>query len=100
MAIEAGTRLAHYEIAGQRDEALAAVAEVERRIEQGKSPRIEPAQIYLGLDDRDRVLEILERAPEAGVSFQPYLWPEYEAFHSDPRFQAVLVKFGLPRPPR
>lgn len=58
-------------LAGQREEALAAVAEVERRIEQGKSPRIELAQIYLGLDDRDRVLEILGRAPEAGVSFQP-----------------------------
>jgi hypothetical protein len=31
------------------------------------------------------------------VSFQPYLWPEYEPLFDNPRFIAVLEKFGLPQ---
>jgi hypothetical protein len=85
-------------LAGHYEETRRVLAEVQRRVEESKSPTLELAQIYLGLGERDRVLEILERAQQPGVSFQPYLWLEYEAFHSDTRFQAVLLKFGLPLP--
>jgi tetratricopeptide (TPR) repeat protein len=88
-------------LAGRRADALRDLAELKRRVERGASAPIEPAQIHLGLGDREAVLETLERAPEAGVSFQPYLWPEYETYHSDPRFRAALEKFSLPlRPSR
>lgn len=87
-------------LAGRREEALRDLSELKQRVERGESARVELAQIHLGLGDRERVLETLEQSPEAGVSFQPYLWPEYEAYHSDPRFLAILAKFGLPRPPQ
>ncbi|HXV59461.1 MAG TPA: hypothetical protein VEK15_02120 [Vicinamibacteria bacterium] len=86
-------------LAGKRDEALRELAELEKRVAEGKSSPIELAQIHLGLGDRERLLEILEKANESGVSFQPYLWPEYEEYHDDPRFRKVLEKFSLPLPP-
>ena len=86
-------------LAGRREEALRDLGELKRHVERRESPRVELAQVYLVLGDRERVLETLEQSPAAGVSFQPYLWPEYEAYHSDPRFLAILGKFGLPPPP-
>jgi TolB-like protein/Tfp pilus assembly protein PilF len=87
-------------LAGRREEALRDLAKLEQRVASGESPGIERAQVYLGLGDHEGVLAVLEEASEADVSFQPYLWPEYEALHSNKRFQAVLRKFGLPLPRR
>ena len=83
-------------LAGRRQEAIRDLAELKRRVDKGASSPVELAQIYLGLGDREAVLKTLEQAPEAGVSFQPYLWPEYETYHSEPRFRAVLEKISLP----
>ena len=58
----------------------------------------ERAKILLGLGDSEGVVAALEQPDVPGVSFQPYLWPEYRAYHDDPRFRAVLEKFGLPLP--
>ena len=54
--------------------------------------------MHLGLGENDRVINILESAAEPGLSFQPYLWPEYEALFPDPRFQRALQRLGLPLP--
>ncbi len=81
-------------LAGRRTEALRDLAELEQR----GAPGVEQAQILLGLSDRDGVIDALERSDAPGVSFQPYLWPEYEAYFNDPRFRAVLERFGLPLP--
>jgi benzoyl-CoA reductase/2-hydroxyglutaryl-CoA dehydratase subunit BcrC/BadD/HgdB len=56
---------------GRFAEALRDLAELERRVETGGSPRIELAQIRLGLGERDRVIETLEEADAPGVAFQP-----------------------------
>jgi serine/threonine protein kinase/tetratricopeptide (TPR) repeat protein len=85
-----------YALAGQRDEAMSALEQLEQRVEGGQSPRIELAQIYLGLGDDERTIEVLEQANEAGVSFQPYLWPEYERLFAEPRFERVLQRLGYP----
>ena len=85
-------------LAGHREEALRSLSELEKRVDSGQSAPIEMAQIYLGLGDDDRTIAVLERADEAGVSFQPYLWPEYERLFGNPRFGAVLEKFRLPVP--
>jgi TolB-like protein/Tfp pilus assembly protein PilF len=84
-------------LAGQRDEALRALGELEQRIESSRSLPIQLAQIHLGLGDDDRTIAVLEQSDEVGVSFQPYLWPEYERLFDNPRFRAVLDKFGLPQ---
>lgn len=83
-------------LAGRREEALRDLAEVKRRVERGESTPFELAQIYLGLGDRERVLETLEQGEEPGVAFQPYLWPEYQAYQGDPRFETIMRRFGLP----
>ena len=88
-----------YALAGQREDALRDLEELKQLVRQGASNPVELAQIYLGLGDREAVLGILEQATEAGVSFQPYLWPEYETYYSEPRFRAVFEKFSLPLPP-
>ena len=59
---------------------------------------IELAQIYLGLGDDERTIEVLQQANEASVSFQPHLWPEYERLFSNARFTTVLAKHGIPLP--
>jgi hypothetical protein len=77
---------------------LRALDELTERIERGESPRIELAQIYLGLGDDDNTIAVLEETSEAGVSCQPYLWPEYERLFDNKRFLLVLEKFGFPLP--
>jgi serine/threonine protein kinase/tetratricopeptide (TPR) repeat protein len=86
-------------LAGHRDEALQALEELKERVESGRSSPIELAQIYLGLGDDEQTLAVLEQADESSVSFQPFLWPEYERLFGDPRLHAVLEKFRLPPPP-
>lgn len=85
-------------LAGQREEALAALTELEKLVEQGKAPTVQLAQIHLGRADYEAVLDVLERSSEAGVSFQPYLWPEYRVLFTDARFRALLENFRLPLP--
>ena len=82
-------------LAGRRDEALEALA----KLEESGAPDTERAYILLGLDDRAGVLEALEQAEGSDIAFQPYLWPRYATYHDDPRFRAVLERFGLPLPP-
>lgn len=59
--------------------------------------RIEEAQYYALLGEKDKALEILEKSLEEG-----YLVPcntadpEFENLHSDQRFQAIRKKMGLP----
>jgi TolB-like protein len=84
-------------LAGQRDDALATAQELQGLISQGKAQPIDLAQIYLALGDHEATLGVLERATEAGVSFQPFLWPQYRDLWADSRFQAVLDRFNLPR---
>lgn len=86
-------------LAGQRDAALTALAELKERIGSGESVAIEAAQIHLALGDDERTLEVLEGAAESHVSFQPYLWPEYRRLFSNPRFLGALERLGYPRPP-
>ncbi len=82
-------------LSGRREEAVKVLQE----LKQNSAPATERAYILLGLDDRAGVLEALEEAEGSDIAFQPYLWPRYEAYHHDPRFRAVLEKFGLPLPP-
>ncbi len=83
-------------LADRREQAHAALDIVKQRVETGDTQHIELAQVYLGLGEHERVLDVLDSAPEAGVSFQPYLWPEYEPLLSHPRMAAVLKRHGIP----
>jgi len=54
--------------------------------------------LYLQAGDRDRALEWLQRASEVRDPNVPYLRaPEWDPVRSDPRFQNLMRRVGLPR---
>jgi tetratricopeptide (TPR) repeat protein len=80
---------------GKRREAL----EVLGKIEKGGMPRQDYwlASIYSALGDRDRAIAALERGVQTR-SMLPFIFvdPKVDALRSDPRFQQLLRRSGLP----
>jgi TolB-like protein/Tfp pilus assembly protein PilF/predicted Ser/Thr protein kinase len=56
------------------------------------------ANLYAQAGDKDRVIEWLEKAYEARDGNVPYIggWPLFDLVHSDPRFQDLVRRVGLP----
>jgi serine/threonine-protein kinase len=72
-----------------------------RVLELAKNVPVQPgliALIYLGLDDRQRALDYLEKAVE--LRSPMVLWlktdPRFDKIRSDPRFQALMRRIGFP----
>ena len=55
--------------------------------------------VYVATGDHELALAALEEAENGAISFLPYLLPQWEPLFSNPRFLAVLERFGLPPPP-
>jgi tetratricopeptide (TPR) repeat protein len=85
-------------LAGRRDEALQLAEVVRARVERGESRPTELAKVYVATGDDELALTALEEAEKGGISFLPYLLPQWKPLFSDPRFLAVLQRFGLPLP--
>jgi TolB-like protein len=75
--------------------------QLERLEAYGRSHYVNPlflAGVYAALGDKDRAFDMLERAADdrtillTGMSF----WPELVPLHSDPRFDAMVKRLGLP----
>lgn len=69
--------------------------------EQSKSRYISPvdyAVIYVGLGDRDKAFEWLERAVDERADWLVYLKvePVFDSIRDDPRFAAILKKMNFP----
>jgi TolB-like protein/Tfp pilus assembly protein PilF len=90
--------LAHgYAASGRRAEAEGLLQEL--RSSQGYVPSYEIAVIYAGLDQRDEALTWLERAYEQKDSswlVDMALDPRLQALRSEPRFQDLARRLGLP----
>jgi len=61
---------------------------------------VSPAELaiaYIGLDDREKALELLEKSYAAHDSQLQWLAvePHYDSLRSDPRFQDLLRRVGL-----
>jgi hypothetical protein len=70
-----------------------------QRRQPGMALELDYACIYEGLGDRDQALEHLGRAIDRRLG-TVVLLPSFSAFaeaHSDPRFQALLERIGIPR---
>jgi serine/threonine-protein kinase len=86
-----------YALAGERDMALKALAELR---EMSKRRYISPyliAVVYVGLGDKERAFGWLDKACQDRSS--PLMWlkvePLFEPLRDDPRFQDLLRRIGL-----
>lgn len=82
---------------GMKDDALKAL---ERLDELEKERYVSPfyrAVVYMGLSEKDRAFEYLDKAFLEKDSFMVFLksWPLFDILRDDPRFLSLLEKMGL-----
>src|SRR5262249_34726581 len=85
--------------AGRQTEARQLLLDLEK---QGQQRRVSPfylARIYLGLDERDQVIALLQHVVDErsdhilGIGIDPL----FDPLRTDPRFIALLKQIGLPQ---
>jgi serine/threonine-protein kinase len=88
-------------VAGQRDAALASLEELTRAGDERYVSPLRIAQVHLGLGDRARALDGLERALDARATDLAWLGvhPMFDPLRDEPRFQAVLQRIDLTASP-
>jgi len=98
--LNAVASLAHaYAVAGRRYDAEKILRDLEQKSREGKASPYLPATIYAGLGEKDKALELIEKAYQAksldlGWIFRSDL--RTDNLRSDPRFQDLLRRVGLP----
>ena len=88
-----------YALAGRRYEAIKILNYLKAR---SKREFVSPdvlAQIYTGLGDKDHAIAWLEKGYEQRSDFTSLLkvLPELDPLRSDPRFEALVRRVGLPQ---
>ena len=94
---EAGFLGYAYAASGGRARAMAVIEELRRESARRFVSPLWPAIIYIGLGDRERSLDGLERAYDASEPWLAFLKMDkiYDPLRSDPRFIQLLRKVGL-----
>lgn len=72
------------------------VMDVESRQSQNSSTDASIALIYVGVRDNDRAMIWLNKAHQARFNPSILLRPVFDPLRSDPRFQELLHRIGLP----
>jgi TolB-like protein/DNA-binding winged helix-turn-helix (wHTH) protein/tetratricopeptide (TPR) repeat protein len=85
-----------YAVSGRKEEALKIVDELESRHPTNYSVDADIALIYVGLDDRDEAISRLNKAFDARFKASILRRPAFDPLRSDPRFQDLLRRMGLP----
>jgi eukaryotic-like serine/threonine-protein kinase len=87
-----------YGVAGRRAEAEAALTELSSLAKRRYVSPFPVAWVYVGLGDKDRAFEWLEKAYEerAGRLVYVYGEPAFDPLRSDPRFRDLLRRMNLP----
>ena len=85
-------------LAGQRDEALAIVGDLERRYDQEYVGGFTMAWASMGLGEHDQAIAWLQRAVEERDALLIYCGVMFffDPLRQDPRFQAILRRVNLP----
>jgi len=80
-----------YAVSGKRNEAQKILDELQKSSKQQYDWPYQIALIYVGLGEKDRALEWLQKAYEARSDWLIYLKvePRLDSLHSDPRFERV-----------
>lgn len=84
-----------YAESGRRDEAVKILKDLTKH-SNGFSNAAEIAMIYAGLDEKDQAMAWLEKAYAERFNPSILLRPAFDPLRSDPRFQALLHRIGLP----
>ncbi len=86
-----------YGAAGERASATAELAELKKMSKDGTVLPFNLALVYLGLGDRTRALDNLERALAADSQMMAWIGRDtiFDSLRSEPRFVALLKKMGF-----
>ena len=88
--------LAHvYAVSGKKKDAVGILNEVLAQSQFLDLSQI--AMIYVGLGERDQAMTWLEKAFEGHSNAIILTWPVFDPMRSDPRFQGLLRRIGLPQ---
>ena len=89
-----------YAISGRKEEAMEIVKDLEDRESQHSSTDASIALIYVGLGDKDQAMVWLDKAYQARFNPSILMRPVFDPLRSDPRFQDLLRRIGLPQAAR
>jgi adenylate cyclase len=89
-----------YAVNGRRPDALKILQKLDDLQKRRFVSTISRAYIYIGLGDRDKAFEWLEKAYQEHSDSLAWIGndPEAKILHSDPRFAALMRKIGIPEP--
>ena len=85
-----------YAASGRKDDAIKIVHDLESQHVGNHSVDADIALIYVGLGDPDEAMNRLNRAFEARFKASILRRPAFDPLRSDPRFQDLLRRIGLP----
>jgi TolB-like protein/DNA-binding winged helix-turn-helix (wHTH) protein/Tfp pilus assembly protein PilF len=85
-----------YVASGMRGEAVNLLGDLKKRSNPGYSNASEIAMIYASLGDRDQAMNWLEKGYEERFNPGVLLRPGFDPLRSDPRFQNLVHRIGLP----
>jgi TolB-like protein/DNA-binding winged helix-turn-helix (wHTH) protein/Flp pilus assembly protein TadD len=85
-----------YVASGKRDEAAKLLNELKKRASPGYSNASEIAMIYASFGDMNQAITWLEKGYEERFNPGVLLRPGFDPLRSDPRFQSLVHRIGLP----
>jgi TolB-like protein/DNA-binding winged helix-turn-helix (wHTH) protein/Flp pilus assembly protein TadD len=85
-----------YALSGQRSEAVKLLSELKARSTRGYSHASEIAGIYVSLGDMDEAMNWLEKGYAERFNPGVLIRPPFDPLRSDPRFQDLVHRVGLP----
>jgi TolB-like protein/DNA-binding winged helix-turn-helix (wHTH) protein/Flp pilus assembly protein TadD len=86
-----------YAASGKRGEAIKLLSDLKKRSNPTYSYGSEIATIYASLGDRDQAMNWLEKAYDERFNPGVLLRPGFDPLRSDPRFEELVRRIGLPR---
>jgi TolB-like protein/DNA-binding winged helix-turn-helix (wHTH) protein/Flp pilus assembly protein TadD len=86
-----------YAASGKRNEAVELLSDLKKRSHPGQSLASEIAVIYASLGDTDQAMSWLEKGYEERFNPGVLIRPGFDPLRSDPRFEDLVRRVGLPR---
>jgi predicted Zn-dependent protease len=86
-----------YVASGKKNEAEKLLSDLKRRSDSSHSLAAEIAMVYTSLGDSDQAMSWLKRGYEERFNPGVLLRPGFDPLRSDPRFEDLVRRVGLPR---